>query len=375
MSVKVSIQLLADYDPANVGEAMTALLAPLGGMDAFVGDNDAVVIKPNLLAPRSIEKAVNTHPEIIREVSRQVQAAGAARALVTDSSGIGSAVQVTRRMGLHGDGFMEIVNPDGAQWVSTKEAGKWKLHLSKLILTHPVVNIAKAKTHGQLLVTAAVKNMFGGVIGLEKAQWHYRIGKDPQAFGRLIVHIYETLSPRLNILDGVIGMEGNGPGSGTPRKLGVLMASENAHALDYILCKIWKLNPENVYTIRAAREVGVLPSPDDIQVIGPAVETLHPSPDWKMAAEASVGKLMGPEWMTPIVERLLQAAPRVAHDKCTMCMECVHHCAAGVINTDSGRIEINLKKCISCFCCQEMCPHGAITVHSGFLARLLRLGR
>ncbi|MBN2718693.1 MAG: DUF362 domain-containing protein [Deltaproteobacteria bacterium] len=375
MTVKISIQLLSDYQPANVASAMTALLAPLGGMRAFIGESETVVVKPNLLAPRAVERATNTHPEIVRETARQLHACGTAKVLVTDSSGIGTAVQVARRMGLHSEGPMEIVNPDEAESISSPGGGMWKLRLSKLMLSHPVINVAKAKTHGQMIVTAAVKNMFGGVLGLEKAQWHYRIGKDPMAFGRLIVHIHQTLAPRLNILDGVIGMEGNGPGSGTPRQLGFLMASENAHALDYVLCRIWKLNPDHVYTIRAAREQGLLPADDEIEIIGPDIKSLHPSPDWQMASHASVAKLFGPAWLTPVLERLLQSTPRVHPSKCTMCLECVHHCAANAMDASSGQIEIDMKKCISCFCCQEMCPHSAITVQTGFLAQLLRLGR
>lgn len=375
MSVKVSIQLLSDYEPARVAEAMAALLSPLGGTGVFTTEHNTVVLKPNLLAPRRVEKAVSTHPEIIRATANQLQAAGVSRVLVTDSSGIGSATMCARKLGLVQNGGMEIVNPDEAEWVTSKEAGMWKLHLSTLMRTYPVINIAKAKTHGQMVMSAAVKNMFGAVIGLEKAQWHYRIGRDPLRFGRLLVHICETIAPALNILDGVIGMEGNGPGSGTPRPLGILMASENAHALDAVLCRIWKLHPEKIYTLRAAKEMGVLPDEKEIEIIGPPIQTLHPSPDWKMAAEHSVGKLAGPEWMTPLFEKLLKTTPHIHHPACTMCMECIHHCAAEAMDATSGRVEIDMKKCISCFCCQEMCPHGAITVQSGTLAKLLRLGR
>ncbi|MBN2527829.1 MAG: DUF362 domain-containing protein [Deltaproteobacteria bacterium] len=375
MSVKVSIQLLSDYDSARVAHAMDALMAPLGGMAPFVQGNDTVVLKPNLLAPRPVSRATCTHPEIIRTAGRLVQQAGASQVLVTDSSGIGNAVQVTAKMGLKSEGALKIVNPDEAQWVSSRESGQWKLRLSKLMLQHPVINIAKAKTHGQMIVTAAAKNMFGGVLGLEKPQWHYRIGRDPQQFARLLVHICETLSPRLNILDGVIGMEGNGPGSGTPRPLGIVMASENAHALDYILCKIWKLKPEKVYTIRAAMDMGVLPAEKDIEVVGPPIASLQPSPPWKLAQETSPARLVGPNWLTPVLENLMKTLPHLNHQRCTLCMECTHHCAANAMDVSEGRIVIDLQKCISCFCCQEMCPHSAITVKTGALARLLRLGK
>lgn len=375
MSVKVSIQPIDTYEPAKIKYALKMLLAPLGTMGKWVENEPTVVLKPNLLAPRSVSRAVSTHPEVIRQTAALAQQCGVKEVLVTDSPGIGTAQQVAKKMGLDSSSIFRVLDVDETQWVSSKDAGMWRLHLAKLLIDHPIINIAKAKTHGQMIITAAVKNMFGAVVGLEKAQWHYRIGRDPFKFARLVVHIHQMIQPRLNILDGIIGMEGNGPGAGTPRQLGFLMASENAHAMDYLLCKIWGLNPMKVYTIRAAKDMGLLPEEKDIEVIGASISSLCPSPPWKMAAQASVAKLAGPHWMIPVFERLLSASPKINDRKCTMCLECVHHCAAKAMDVCNGRIKILEKECISCFCCQEMCPHGAITVQSGALARVLRLGR
>lgn len=374
MSVKVSIQLLDNYEPSDVHGALQRLLEPIGGMSSIV-DASTLVLKPNFLAPRPVSKAVCTHPEIVRQTALIARTSGVEKVIVTDSPGIGSAVQCAKKLGLASNDTMEIRNPDDTEWISSKDVGVWKLHISKLMAEHPVINIAKMKTHGQMILTAAVKNMFGAVVGLEKAQWHYRIGRNPLQFAKLLVQIYQMIGPKLNILDGVVGMEGNGPGSGVPRELGFLAASENAHALDYVLCKILKIDPMKVYTIRAAHEMGVLPEEKDIEIVGAPIAQLHPNPDWRMAARASVVKLAGPNWMAPIFERLLNTTPLVNHSRCTMCLVCIQHCAAKAMDGTTGKIEIDRKKCISCFCCQEMCPHGAITVESGMLARVLGLGK
>ncbi|MBN2344233.1 MAG: DUF362 domain-containing protein [Deltaproteobacteria bacterium] len=375
MSATVSFQLIDNYEPENLNAALHNLLEPLGGYGGLITDDSSVVIKPNLLAPRPLSRAVCTHPEVVRQFARLARDGGATRVLVTDSPGIGTTQQVAAKLGLTTNDVLEVVSPEETEWVHSKEAGMWKLHLSVLMRRHPVVNIAKAKTHGQMIVSAAVKNMFGAVVGLEKAQWHYRIGREPLNFGKLLVHIYEMVRPKVNIIDGIVGMEGNGPGSGTPRALGFLAASTNAHALDYILCKIWKVNPMSVYTLRAAKEAGLLPDEKDIYVIGADVASLHPNPDWKMAVPASVGRLVGPNWMIPLWERLFKTVPKVNTTRCTMCFECIHHCAAGAMEAVGGQIQIDTQTCISCFCCQEMCPHGAITIDSGVLARWLRLGK
>jgi uncharacterized Fe-S center protein len=84
-------------------------------------------------------------------------------------------------------------------------------------------------------------------------------------------------------------------------------------------------------------------------------------------------RLVGPAFMAPIMDRLIGVKPLVHHEKCTLCMECAHHCAAEAMDADTGVLRIDEKKCISCFCCQEMCPQGAITIKSGPLANLLGL--
>ena len=375
MPVKVSIQRLESYDPGAVDAALAALLEPLGGMTPYLDPGEPVLLKPNFLAPRATDRAVATHPDIIRGAARQARAAGASRVLVSDSPGVGTAAQCAARLGLASGDLLEIVDAGEGEWVPSSDTGAWRLHLSSLMRRHPLLNLAKVKTHGQMILTAAVKNTFGAVPGLEKAQWHYRMGRDPHRFARLLVHIHEAVRPRLNILDGVIGMEGNGPSSGTPRKLGILMASENAHALDWVLARILDLNPERIYTLKAAKEMGLLPDEKDIEIVGPEVAELHPHPEWKLSSEVSVARIAGPGWLTPVMEKMFAASPQIDPKLCTLCLECVRHCAAGAMSPTPTTIAIDRNKCISCFCCQEMCPAGAITVRSGPLARLLRLGR
>ncbi len=121
--------------------------------------------------------------------------------------------------------------------------------IRRLLDADLVINLPKAKTHGQMVMTAAVKNSFGAVVGMEKAQWHFRAGKSPADFARLLLHVHALIAPRLSILDAVIGMEGNGPSAGDPRPLGLLMASADAHALDAVLARIWGLDPHQVFTL------------------------------------------------------------------------------------------------------------------------------
>ncbi len=342
-------------------------------MAHFIQPGQRVVLKPNLLSPRPVSAGVTTHPEIIRQVAALCRPI-CGRVEVTDSPGVGTARTCASRIGLRDSDDLIVVNADDGVHLPSPEKGRQPLHLVRSLAGDTVViNLPKAKTHGQMVITAAVKNTFGAVMGLEKAQWHYRIGRDPMAFARLLLHIHQMVKPRLHILDGVIGMEGNGPGSGTLRQLGLLMASDNAHLMDLALCRLWGVEPMGVPTLRAAREIGLLPDIAQADIHGPFDEC-RVAPHWKTATPQVLGRLIGPSFMAPLMEKLLAARPSISAERCTMCLECCRQCAAGAMDPSSGRVVIDEAKCITCFCCQEMCPHSAIQIRTGPLARLLHLG-
>lgn len=379
---RVSIQRLQGYHPDEVRGQMAALIHPLGGMEAYVGRGSHVVLKPNFLRPASPDRAITTHPEIIRAVAELVRNTEPSSLCVTDSSGIGTARRCAIKSGLdlEHEGFA-VVNPDDAEDVDSDTSHFQRLKISRRMRTSTLVNLPKVKTHGQMVLTGAVKNCFGAVVGIEKVQWHMRVGRDPMAFARFILHVHDIVKPVLHIVDGVVGMEGNGPGSGTPRSLGVIMASDNAHALDLILAEILDIPPMSVYTLRAAHEAGLLPPKEHIEIIGPTVDELKVKRKWALARPVLPRMMLRNEWLASLLERNLKVAPKITRESCTLCEACIDSCAVGAMTCirndsaeDSGKIAIDKDTCISCFCCQEMCPSGAITVEAGFLARALRLG-
>lgn len=376
----VSIVRCEDYDSSRVDAALQQLLRPLGGMEAFIPAGAKVVLKPNFLWPAPVERAVCTHPELIRAVARSAKDAKAASVVVTDSSGIGSATRCARKLGLSSDDLLEVVDAEDARDVAHPKAAFHKLELSaRMIDAESLINLAKAKTHGHMVVTGAVKNTFGAVVGLEKIQWHMRSGRDQRSFAELLVHIHEIVRPRLNIVDAIVAMEGNGPGSGTPRPMGLLLASRSGYALDAVLSHLWGLEPQAVPTWQVALERGYVPPLESIEIVGPPLDSLVQLPAWKMARPASLRQVGLPSFLAPILERLLRITPSLAVASCTSCGRCAQVCGASAIELrdvgPAGKLIpiIDKKTCISCFCCQEMCPEGALRVHAGVLARLLGL--
>jgi ferredoxin len=146
------------------------------------------------------------------------------------------------------------------------------------------------------------------------------------------------------------------------------------------LARIWGIDPLRVFTLTAARDLGLLPAIARIEVIGPAPEALRPRPAWRLARPVPLRGFGGPAWLNAAVERLMRLEPRAVDAKCTGCGECGEVCAAGAIalerdgTREGRRVVINCERCIACFCCQEMCPQGAIEVSAGLAARLFGLG-
>lgn len=380
-SARVAIVPVSTYEPAAIQQAVRAVLAPLGGMTVFVAPGARVMLKPNLLMPSAPDRAICTHPELLRAVARHALESGAAAVEATDSPGVGSASRCARRLGLGDREPLVVRDSDDGVDLAPPGAPFQRVKLTRRLLDADVIiNLPKAKTHGQMVMTAAVKNSFGAVVGMEKAQWHFRAGRSPRDFARLLLHVHDLAAPRLSILDAVVGMEGNGPSAGDPRPLGFLMASTNAHALDAVLARIWGLDPQRIPTLAVARDVGLLPSFGDIQVVGADPERLRPSPAWRLARPAPLRGFGGPAWLSAFLERLMAVRPEIDRGECIACGECAKVCAAHAITlqpagaSPAPSVTIDRGQCIACFCCQEMCPEGAIRVSAGLAARVFGLG-
>lgn len=371
MNLKVSLQQLADYDPARVKQTLKLLLEPLGGMNAFVQPGQSVLIKPNMLAGKHPDKAVTTHPEIVRQVIFLVQAAGG-KVKVGDSPGLGSPESVARKCGI-----LAVVEESGAEFAPFVEsvpihlpsATFHQLEVARDALDADVIiNLPKLKTHQMMGYTGAVKNMFGLVVGMRKVRLHLQAGTDKAFFALMLLELAERFAPALSIMDGVVGMEGNGPGNGDPVALGALLASPNALALDTVATSLVNLPQQSVWTQKMA-----------VQLARPAAQlaqlSLHGTPMEKLqtdkfkparTTDVSFGL---PVPLKNVLRNAVTAQPGIT-DACRLCGECATHCPPQAMRSGKQKVEIDYKRCIRCFCCQELCPHGAIITRQGMLLRL-----
>lgn len=376
---QVSLARHTAYEPESILAALCELLLPLGGMEAFVQPGATVLLKPNLVFGRPPAKAVNTHPEILRAAAILAREAGAGRILVGDSPGIGSCRQASKQAG-----YLPLIDELGLELVEftpveqiERSRSFVRLELAKEVLEADVViNLPKLKTHGQMMMTLAVKNMFGAVPGARKLQWHYRAGRDWRLFATAINEIAMAVKPTLSILDGIIGMDGLGPSAGNPNPVGLLAASADPWALDAAVMDVLGLERESLYTLAAAAESGI----DEwrhLTIAGPDPLSLKPA-RWefpKMHVLHMHGSFI--QTRLPRVVKFLRkriSPTPVPNASCIACGYCVEICPAKAMRLKNGRVTINENECIRCYCCHELCQYDGMGMRSGgLLAKLLRL--
>ena len=375
MQTDVALIKCSDYEPGQIKAAVKQLVDSLGGMGQFVAKGDAVLLKPNLLAPALPEKAVTTHPEVVRAVAELVIDAGG-KPFIADSPGVSSFSKVADKSGMG-----KVAGELGIKLFALGDSrpyrqGEKKIFRifeisSQVMEADVVINIPKLKTHTQMFMTMGVKNMFGCVVGKRKPQWHLRAGIDRDFFARMLVELYHAISPSLTVMDGVTAMEGDGPGkAGRAFHLGALAASRDAVALDRVMLELVGAKPELLYTNRVAAEIGIGESDlSRIKVIGEPLRNMRVS-GFELPKSA-IDLVPLPKIFRSVMTNQLTAKPREERDKCTLCDICIDICPTDVISKLGGRLGFNYDKCLRCYCCVEVCPEGALKPHLPWLLRMV----
>lgn len=355
----------AEYDYA----ALKPLIFEI--MDSIVGgrikEGSRVVIKPNLLAPASPEMAVVTHPLIVKAVSEYVIGKGV-RPQISDSPAVGSFKKILKESGI--TDALEGLDVECKEFREsvTVDVGKpfEKIEIAAdAINADLLINLPKIKTHQQMMLTLGVKNLFGCIVGMKKPEWHLRAGVEREKFATLLVKIYRAVTPAVNIYDGILGMEGHGPGKrGDPRKLGVLIGSEDALAADSVICRILGTEPEVLFTNKLAPEQGFVMEEPVIDGELPRVE------GFRFPEMAPMQ--FGPGILHGLFRRHLVQRPECSVSACRLCGECWKYCPAEAITHDKKKIYFDYDKCIRCYCCIEVCPHAALKAVETFTGRVAR---
>ena len=374
---RVALVACPDYDPQRVQTALQRGIALLGGVERFVGRNERILLKPNVLTGASPGRNVCTHPAVFAGVARLLLESGA-KVSFGDSPGFGSLAAAAAKAGLAAEARelgVTMADFSTPAQVSFNEA----LIAKQLVLARAaveadgIVNLPKMKTHGFMRLTGAVKNVFGCVPGIRKGEYHVKMPR-VEHFAAMLVDVCRRLKPRLNVMDGIVAMEGNGPGSGTPRPMKVLLLSDDPVALDAVFCRLVRMPPQHVPTMRPGAESGLgFWADGSIAILGDDADSLA-CPDFQVVRSPAAEMDRSfpyylKKWITP--------RPVIDAGLCQKCGVCGEVCplepkAVRPPNGDTDRVPVyDYPRCIRCYCCQELCPHGAIAIQRPILSRLI----
>jgi uncharacterized protein (DUF362 family)/Pyruvate/2-oxoacid:ferredoxin oxidoreductase delta subunit len=354
------------YDLVLVRHAIENALLPFGGISSFVRPGETVLIKPNLLSPRLPEEAVTSHPSVVAAVVRICVGAGC-RVWVGDSP----AGNHAERDLWTKTGMLEAVQSAGGTLKSFQGAvmpltcGASQIPVPAwLPEVDKIISIPKLKTHLLTGVTCALKNTYGFVAGGAKALYHAS-HPSPAAMSSFLVDIFSAVRPTLSIVDAVEIMEGRGPASGRRAHLGLILASDDAVALDSVAARVFGLAPEQAPMIRIAAERNLgIAQMERITVVGTGQEILA-----RRRFRRSFARILGllPEPFFRSASLAVNVRPKVYHHHCVSCGICETVCSQRAITKDiQGRLVIDYDTCIACMCCMESCKQGAIRTLTRF---------
>ncbi|NTV52449.1 MAG: DUF362 domain-containing protein [Candidatus Firestonebacteria bacterium] len=379
---RVALVRCESYDAEVVEKALARGLALLGGAAVFVRPGEPVLLKPNLLTPDPPERCVTTHPAVFQAVARLFQAAGSA-VVYGDSPAVGSPASVAKKAGLEavaaelGVTLADFVTPVEVSFPAGRQNKKFILAKAVADNTHALVNLPKMKTHGLMRATGAVKNLFGCVPGLLKAEFHVKL-PNAHPFARMLVDLNLCVRPRLSIMDGVMAMQGNGPRSGTPLPVHALLISNDPVALDAVVTRLMDMDPQVPPTAQYGRESGLgTYLQEEIEILGDTVEALRPR---RFKANKLAVSEKEPKGSVKFLKQWLVPRPVIARRRCTRCGTCVKMCpvspkAVDWKAGDKSRPPVyTYDRCIRCYCCQELCPERAIKIRTPLLGRIVRRG-
>lgn len=381
MNDAVALKACGSYERELVREKVGALFELLGGPGEFAGRGKTVFLKVNALIGAAPEKAVTTHPEVVRAVVEQFQRV-TDRVVIGDSPGGPFTAAYLKRV-FERAGFAQVARDTGAEL--GLETGTVQVRIpagrtmkaitlaKSMVEADCLVNLSKLKTHMFLNITAAVKNLFGTVPGSNKITYHSRFTKDTD-FADLIVDVMLASAPELNVVDAVVGMDGNGPRAGNLIDVGVLAAGRDPLAVDTALMGLIGIDAEKNKPLAAAVRRGLCSGElSDVDLLGDSLSSLAYDgfrlPDKKDISEHVpdfIMKRFG-SWMA------LRPVPQAG--KCTGCKRCAEACPVKAISVSEGLAQVDASKCVRCYCCHELCEQDAIRLERPLLMKLLRVNR
>ncbi|MFP4457311.1 MAG: DUF362 domain-containing protein [Clostridia bacterium] len=372
---KVAIIKCENYQLKNVKNSIERGINLLGGIEKFINKNEKVLLKPNMLSAKSADKHVTTHPSILEAVASILIESGYKDVVFGDSPAKDNEEKTAQINGLGPAGLnagIKQVDMSYGKTIGFPNGHQCKrFEIAQAVIdSDSIINLSKMKTHQLTRITGAVKNTFGCVYGLNKAAMHTSF-PDAVDFSKMLVDLNLLLKPNLYIMDGIVAMEGNGPGSGDPIPMNVLLISNDPVAIDSTFCKLINLDPKFIPTITYGQKWGLGEFEDKkVEYVGDDInQFINKEFDVVRApVKAELPKI------TSLVRRLALRKPYIIEDECIKCGQCIEVCPAkpkALSRSNKNEVpKYEYSRCIRCYCCQETCPAEAIDVKTPILGKL-----
>ncbi|MHC1695189.1 MAG: DUF362 domain-containing protein [Eubacteriales bacterium] len=378
-SIKITLQPCASYDVDVALQAVRACFDVFGGVEKVVGRGKRVALKVNLLMKKRPELACTTHPRLVEAVTQVLREHGNIVIITESPAGPFSEAQlrsIYKACGIdeaaascgallnYDTSSTAVPCPDG-------EVCKVFNLLTPIVEADAVVNLCRLKTHALCYMSAAVKNLFGCIPGMEKIEFHSRF-TETNDFAGMLLDLCGMVNPTFSIVDAVMAMEGNGPSGGSPRYMGALVAGTNPYAADALCERLIGYGEGEVHTVALSVKRGLTPPVGELEVVGadPAdfIQKDFAKPDSYIGGYTP--KFRGIIGLDTV--KKFRPRPVVEKKKCVGCGICVSHCPVATIRMDNKKAFVEPDKCIRCFCCQELCPQKAVKIKKNLLFRLLK---
>lgn len=374
---EVALVGCGNYERGVVESRVERAFDLLGGPGAVACRGDRVFVKVNALLPTEPQKAVTTHPEVVRAVVRQLKRI-TGDIVIGDSPGGPFNKSMLKRT-YERCGFARVAADTGASLCFDTTAKDVKVPdgvtMKSVTLcramaeTDRLVSVSKFKTHLQVNITCAVKNLFGAVPGMAKFGYHARFSRGEE-FSEALLDVFLASGACFHVVDAVEGMDGNGPRQGDIFPIGIIAAGADALSVETAMMSVVGLDPSLNGPLAAAVRRGLCSGdPRDVVALGDGMDELRVDgfrlPDGKDASSRM------PAFVMDRFGNMLSLRPRPSAAKCTGCAKCADICPEGAITVVGGTAVVEMRRCIRCYCCHELCEYDAIELERPFLMRML----
>jgi uncharacterized protein (DUF362 family)/ferredoxin len=376
---RVAVVKCSSYEAEALSGAVRRSLELFGSSGPFLDPGTSVFVKINHLSPHAPpDRAICTHPLFVREVLRVLLERGL-RLTVGDDVNFGRGDEFLAT------GFRQACAEVGVSLVNLRESGFVKIPLRGAVLksiyvARPVLeadlvlNLPKLKTHSFTIFTGAVKNMYGVIPYGFRLDGHRRFLRN-DLFSRMLVDVFSAFPRQFTIMDAVVGMEGEGPSSGLPKKIGLVISGADGVAVDAVASRIAGYDPLQVLTTSEAQARGLgVGDLSSIDIVGEKVEDIESRDFRPSSAATGLFRHWLPSFFYAYVSGQLILTPEVIPSKCTACLDCINICPAKTISLVQDRARVDEARCIHCLCCHEVCFYRSIRLKQRPVGRILRRG-